>query len=156
MISSCLQEFNKTIPEYQPVLNKIENKQINSTQPQKTDQETKQDYLVQPPFNEEVNTNIVKEFFTLLNFQSSNKYHKIVKNNIKLSYKCLANMKSIINKQNTSCLNNPDNKVDTKQCNCRSAINCLLNRKCCRNAIVYKGSLKTGQMDKLYYCSCET
>ena len=38
----------------------------------------------------------------------------------------------------------------------RSAINCPLNRKCCRNSIVYKAFLKTGQTDKLYYGSCET
>ena len=65
-------------------------------------------------------------------------------------------VKSITRKQNTSCLNIQDNKVDTKQCNCRSAKNCPLNKKCCRNSIVYKASLKTGQMNKFYYKSCET
>ena len=30
----------------------------------------------------------------------------------------MPNVKSMINKQNTSCLNNSDNKVDAKQCNC--------------------------------------
>ena len=43
-----------------------------------------------------------------------------------------------------------------KQCNCRSAINCPLNGKWCRNSIVCKASLKTGQTDKLYYGSCKT
>ena len=61
-----------------------------------------------------------------------------------------------INKQNTSRLNNSDNKVDTKQCNCRSDKNCPLNGKCCRNSIVYKASLKTGETDKFYYDSCKT
>ena len=65
-------------------------------------------------------------------------------------------MKSIIKKQNTLCLNNPDNKVDAKQCNCRSAIKCPLNKKCCSNSIVYKAFLKTGQTDKLYYGSYKT
>ena len=32
----------------------------------------------------------------------------------------MPNIKSMINKQNTSRLNNSDNKVDAKQCNCRS------------------------------------
>ena len=43
----------------------------------------KKDYLLQPPFNEEVSTNIRKEFFTLLNkhFPPSNKYHKIFDKN---------------------------------------------------------------------------
>ena len=65
-------------------------------------------------------------------------------------------MKSMINKQNTSRLNNSDNKVDAKQCNCRSDKNCRLNGKCCRNSVVYKASLKTGETDKFYYGSCET
>ena len=63
----------------------------------------------------------------------------------------MPNVKSIINKQNTSRLNNSDNKVDAKQCNCRSDKNCPLNGKCCRNSIVYEASLKTGETDKFYY-----
>ena len=65
----------------------------------------------------------------------------------------MPNVKSMINKQNISCLNNSDNKVDTKQCNCRSDKNCPLNEKCFRNS---KASLKTGETDKFYYGSCET
>ena len=49
----------------------------------------------------------------------------------------MPNMKSMINKQNTSRLNNSVNKVDAKQCNCRSNKNCPLNGKCCRNSVVY-------------------
>ena len=63
----------------------------------------------------------------------------------------MPNVKSIINKQNTSRLNNSDNKVDAKQCNCRSDKNCPLNGKCCRNSVVYEASLKTGETDKFYY-----
>ena len=62
----------------------------------------------------------------------------------------MPNMKSMINKQNTSRLNNSDNKVDAKQCNCRPNKNCSLNGKCCRNSIVYKASLKTGETDKFF------
>ena len=68
----------------------------------------------------------------------------------------MPNVKSIINKQNTSRVNNSYNKVDGKQCNCRLGKNCPLNGKCCRNSIVYKASLKTGETDKFYYGSCET
>ena len=41
----------------------------------------------------------------------------------------MPNIKSSIHKQNTSPLNNQDNKINTKQCNCRSAKNCPQNRK---------------------------
>ena len=49
-----------------------------------------------------------------------------------------------------------ENKVDPKQCNCRPDKNCPLDGKCCRNTIVYKSSLKTGETDKFYYSSCKT
>ena len=55
-----------------------------------------------------------------------------------------------------SRLNNSDNKVAVKQCNCRSNKNCSLNGKCCRKSTVYKASLKTGESNKFYYGSCET
>ena len=67
----------------------------------------------------------------------------------------MPNVKSIINKQNTSRLNNQDYEVDAKQNKCRSAINCPLNGKCCRNSIVYKASLKSNKTDKLYYGNCK-
>ena len=68
----------------------------------------------------------------------------------------MLSLKSIINQQNLLCLSTPDNKVDAKQCNSRSAKNCPLNGKSCRDSIVYKASLKTGKTDKFYYGSCET
>ena len=100
---SSLNEFNKTIPEYQSTLEKSgykkkltyvyrelrKNRSIQLNLKKQIKKQNKKDYLVQPPFNEEVSTNIGKEFFTLFNknFPSSNKYHKIFnKNNIKLSY----------------------------------------------------------------------
>ena len=75
---------------------------------------------------------------------------------MKLSYSCMPNVKSIINKQKISRWNNSDNKVAVKQCNCRSNKNCSLNGKCCRKSTVYKASLKTGESNKFYYGSCET
>ena len=133
--SYSLQEFNKTIPEYQLALEKSryrekltyvkeeskQTDQFNSTSKNRSRNRTRKIIWFNPPFNDEVTTNIGKEFFTLLNkhFPPSNKYHKIFnKNNIKLSYSCMPNVKSIINKQNTSRVNNSDNKVDAKQCNC--------------------------------------
>ena len=118
----------------------------------------KNNYLVQPHFNKEVSTNIGKEFFTLLNkhFLASKKHHKIFnKNNIKLSFSSMSNLKFIINKRNTLRLNNPDNNGEDKQYNCKSAKNCPLNEKCCRNSIVYKGSQRTSETDKFHYGSCK-
>ena len=166
--SYSLQEFNKTIPEYQLALEKSryrekltyvkeeskQTDQFNSISKKQSRNRSRKIIWFNPPFNDEVNTNIGKEFFTLLNkhFPPRNKYHKIF-NKTNLSYSYMPNVKSMINKQNTSRLNNLDNKVDAKQCNCRSNKNCPFNRKCCRNSIVYKASLKTSETDKFYYGS---
>ena len=50
-----------------------------------------------PPFSENVATNIGKEFFSLLSkhFPPNNRYHKIFnKQNVKLSYSCMPNMEA--------------------------------------------------------------
>ena len=61
-----------------------------------------------PPFSENVATNIGKEFFSLLSnhFPPNNRYHKIFsKQNVKLSYSCMPNMGSIISQLNKQVLN---------------------------------------------------
>ena len=61
-----------------------------------------------PQYNMEVVNKLGNEFFKLLkrNFPVTNPLHKIFyKNNIKLSYSCIPNINSIINKSNTMKLN---------------------------------------------------
>ena len=61
-----------------------------------------------PPFSNNVATNIGKEFFSLLakHFPPSNRLHKIInKQNVKLSYSCLPNMRGIIANHNKRVLN---------------------------------------------------
>ena len=59
-----------------------------------------------PPFNQEVKTNLGKEFFRIIdqNFPTQHSLHKILnRRTIKLSYSCTSNMQSIIaghNKKN--------------------------------------------------------
>ena len=122
--SYSLQEFDKTIPEYQLAFEKSgyrekltyvkekpkQTDQFNSTSKNRSRNRTRKTFWFNPPFNDEVTTNIGKEFFTLVNkhFPPSNKY--VNKNNIKLSYSCMPDMKSMINKQNTSRLNNSTTK----------------------------------------------
>ena len=53
-----------------------------------------------PPFNKDVSTNLAKKFLDLLDkhFPKLAELHKIFnRNNVKVSYSCTENMKSIIN-----------------------------------------------------------
>ena len=76
----------------------------------------------------EVVNNLGKEFFKLLkrNFPSGNPLHKIFnKNCVKLSYSCMPNINSIINKSNIAKLSKEKNKVIAK-CNSRDNVRCPL------------------------------
>ena len=74
--SYSLQEFNKTIPEYQSALEnsgykeklaylkqELKNRSIQLNLKKQIKKQNKKNYLVQPPFNEEVSTNIGREYF---------------------------------------------------------------------------------------------
>ena len=56
-----------------------------------------------PPFSKNISNNIGEYFLLLIqkHFPNNHKYHKIFnKNNVKISYSCMANIKSIINMHN--------------------------------------------------------
>ena len=80
------------------------------------------------------------EFFKLLkrNFPVTNPLNEILnKNNIKLSYSCMPNINSIINKSNTVKLNKEQYNEDSKY-NCNNKTECPLKGKCRYKCIVYK------------------
>ena len=109
-----------------------------------------------PPYNEEVKTNVGKVFFSLMDkhFPPHHKLFKICnKLNVKLSYSCMPNMASIINKHNRKILNNNDN-FKPPPCNCRNPTNCPLNRECRMKSIIYKATLTTPSNPPQYYIGC--
>ena len=58
-----------------------------------------------PPYNNNIATNIGRYFLNLIkkHFPRQHKFHKIFnKNNVKISYSCMPNMKSVINGHNTN------------------------------------------------------
>ena len=96
-------------------------------------------------FNENVATNIGKEFFFLLSkhFPPNNIYHKIFnKRNVKLSYSCVPNMGSIIAQHNKRVLNRLSlTDTETPPCNCRNKRVCPLGGKCRIKCVIYKASI---------------
>ena len=69
-----------------------------------------------PPYSKHVASNIGKQFLNLLDtcFPPTNKLHKILnRNTVKISYKCMPNMKQIISNHNKTILNK-DNNTESK------------------------------------------
>ena len=85
-----------------------------------------------PPYSENIQTNIGKSFLNLLNkhFPPSHKFHKIFnKNTVKLSYSCMPNMGALISGHNKSILTKKEYNTD-KPCNCKIKTQCPMNGQC--------------------------
>ena len=102
-------------------------------------------------------------------FPTTHRYHKIFnKNNLKISYSCMPNMKTIIDQQNrkllyitspsesTQPLHTVRKKKTEKTCNCRNKDLCPLNQKCLQERVVYKATVQTNLQPKSYIGSCAT
>ena len=112
-------------------------------QPKKTKKSNKKDYMVQPPYSENVKTNIGRTFLKLIknNFKRDHKYHKIFNRNaLKISYFCTRNIENLIKRQNSKILNT-DNNIPQRPCNCRVKANCPMNGDCLATNIIYKAEV---------------
>ena len=84
-----------------------------------------------PHFNENVSTNVAKQFFNLIDqhFPKSNKLHAIFnRNTVKVSYSCTQNMPSMIKSHSKKVINKDVKEL--KSCNCREKSECPLNGQC--------------------------
>ena len=99
--------FHETSKYYQNILNqsgydyKLECKSTNNENENrsKSPKNHKRNSIgFNPPFSKNISNNIGKYFLLLIekHFPNNHKYHKIFnKNNVKISYSCMANIKSI-------------------------------------------------------------
>ena len=60
-----------------------------------------------------------------------------------VSYSCMENMKSIINKHNKKVLSNNNNQDNESLFNCRSKQQCPLNNNCLSSSIIYNTQITT-------------
>ena len=99
-----------------------------------------------PPYNENVKTNVGREFLKFISkcFPKSNKLHRIFnKNTIKLSYSCMPNVRTIIEGNNKRKLAKGSKGSVQKECNCPGNTTCSLQGKCLSKDIVYQATVKT-------------
>ena len=93
-----------------------------------------------PPFSQNVRTNIAKSFLCLIDkhFPKSHKLHEIFnRNNLKVSYSCTTNMANIIKSHNQKILNENNKASSERKCNCRNKNLCPLDGACLTNNIIY-------------------
>ena len=97
-----------------------------------------------PPYSRSVRTNVGRKFLALVgeHFPASNKLSKIInKNTLKVSYSCMGNMKTIVNKHNTRILNKDKMNNNKSYCNCRIKESCPLPGNCMISNIIYKAEI---------------
>ena len=101
--------------------------------------------MVQSPLTHIVKTNVAKYFLKLVDkhFPKNHNLHKIFnRNNLKVSYSCMKNVKSIIQGHNSQLLAKMDSTAPpTRECNCRNKTSCPLSGKCLSTAIVYRAEV---------------
>ena len=106
--NSCNEQvFNAAAPFYNDILDKCGYSEKLTFEKEQYTQErrTRERNIIwyNPPFSENVKTNIAKQFLHLLDkhFGRNHKYHKIFnRNNVKISVSCMDNVKNIISSHN--------------------------------------------------------
>ena len=160
-LSSTEEEFNKAKSFYENALKRSDHnfklafEQLAETK-HPTRNRKRKILWYNPPFSRNVQTNIGKKFFALIDkhFGKHSRYHKAFnRNTVKLSYSCMPNIGMIIKNKNMELLNNDTNSE--KHCSCRNKNNCPLNGKCLTKFLVYEVEVKTDTESFRYIGLCE-
>ena len=105
-----------------------------------------------PPFNSEVSTNVARRFLGMISryFPRDSPLGKhLNRNTVKVSYRTLPNMQSIISGHNKKVLGSGQRLVE-KGCNCRVPRDCPLDGRCLSNDVIYKNTVTSSDGVKEY------
>ena len=92
-------------------------------------------------FSRNVKTNLAKQFLKLIpkHFPKHHKFHKLFnKNNVKVSYSCMPNIKSKINQHNKKIIPNSETNQNIRTCNCINKQQCPLSQQCLSKDMIYQ------------------
>ena len=123
-LSSDENIFSQATPYYKEAIERSGYKHDFQYTPNRNQQRNKRKRKIiwfNPPYNKNLSTNIGRYFLTLVkkHFPQHHKFHKIFnKNNIKVSYGCMSNVKSIIDSHNKKILSPPVIE-EPRCCNCQ-------------------------------------
>ena len=104
-----------------------------------------------PPWNDEVSTNVAKRFLSMIDrhFQKGSMLGRhINRNTVKVSYSSMANMEKIISGHNKK-ITGASGSMETNGCNCRKPP-CPLDGKCKTTNLVYKSTVTTADSTMEY------
>jgi hypothetical protein len=151
-LSSNKEIFDDAAKHYQEVLEKcgykhklkFEKENANTEAPQRPRKNRPRNIIwFNPPFSKSVSTNIAKYFLTLIDkhFPRGHKFRKLFnRNNLKVSYSCMRNMKTIVNGHNKKILT--AESTETKRtCNCPRNRECPLGGNCLSENTLYAGTI---------------
>ena len=98
-----------------------------------------------PPYSKHVASNIGKQFLNLLDtcFPPTNKLHKILnRNTVKLSFRCMPNVKQIIPNHNKTILTKESSTENTtNSCYCRVKQKYPVDNKCQTSSLIYQATV---------------
>ncbi|XP_057301871.1 uncharacterized protein LOC130636231 [Hydractinia symbiolongicarpus] len=155
--SSNEQVFDQAKPEYEEALRKSGYKNLNLSfnkkEPNRIGRNRKRNVIwFNPPFNKNVVNDVGRSFLKLIkkHFTKENNLQKVFnKNNVKVSYSCTENVKSIINSHNKKV--SSKQIIDTPTCNCRVKRTCPLQGNCRVQSVIYKCEVTAQNQPKKAY-----
>ena len=154
-LSSSKELFDAASPQYQESLKqsgysyKLEYKEMDGNvekQPRRNRNRRRRVTYFNPPFSLNVETNVGKEFLTIIkSFPKSNVLSSIINTNtIKVSYRTMQNMGGELSRHNKLILEGENQTGPEPRCNCQSRLRdqCPLPGRCTVTNVVYGAEVK--------------
>ena len=148
------------IKQHPPTTKPLKKIVFQATKTEKTKNRKRNIMWFNPPFSNNVSTNVGKKYLRLLDkhFPPNHKFYSILNRNCaKISYCCMPNMASIIKSHNAKlmkpALGNSIPHTSEATCNCRSKDHCLLNGNCTKSRIIYLTTITSGKQSNVQYIS---
>ena len=159
MVPDIVQTFKILTPPYQEALRKSGyNFNLEFQPPTPTEDKKSRKRKItwfNPPYSKNVQTNIGKQFLKLIdkNFPTNHPLRKIInRNTVKISYRCMPNMKTKISSHNFRVQRGAEERQPIYGCNCTNAIGpCPLNGNCLVNSLVYKAEVTDENQNSTTY-----
>lgn len=157
-ISSNKHLFDNAAPAYQNALrnsgykHQLAFEQTDISEKPKSKNRKRNITWFNPPFSQNVSTNIGKRFLNIVkeSFKNEHPLRKIFnRNTLKVSYSCMPNLERKINDHNKSILGKTL-QSPAKKCNCRTKTNCPMNGECLINNVIYQATVVTDNKAETY------